>query len=58
MPQMKRLKELKLPVGNETETGRYGGSSVAGAFTATALSALPILRDQSYRKAVGSKQRP
>lgn len=24
---MKGLKELKLPVGNETETGRYGGYS-------------------------------
>jgi hypothetical protein len=28
MPQMKGLKELKLPVGNETETDGYGGFSM------------------------------
>lgn len=27
MPQVKGLKELKLPVGNETETDGYGGFS-------------------------------
>lgn len=26
MPQVKELKELKLPVGNEEEKGRYGGA--------------------------------
>ncbi len=48
---MKRLKELKLPVGNETETGRYGGSRAFSSFTAPALSALS---KKNYRNAVGS----